>query len=112
MSVQYKALPYLGFALAYRHADEKKNGEWSYEDRPHANVLLRGQVQRVIIENRNRFEWRYRPEVNNHMRYRNRTTLLLLRFPWPAPPSPPTPPWKCLLTPTPPTSTSSAPPPG
>ncbi len=76
LSVQYKALPYLGFALAYRHVDEKKNGEWSYEDRPHANVLLRGQVQRVIIENRNRFEWRDRPEVNNHMRYRNRTTLL------------------------------------
>ena len=76
ISAIYKALPYLPFALAYRHVDEKKNGTWSYEDRPHANVTFKGQVQRVIIENRNRFEWRDRPEVNNFMRYRNRTTLL------------------------------------
>lgn len=75
-SVSYKLFPYLSFALAYRHIDTKKNGEWSYEDRPHANITWKGVLGGLQIEDRNRFEWRDRPGVNNFMRNRNKLTFL------------------------------------
>ena len=76
ISAIYKALPYLQFALAYRHVDTKKNGEWSYEDRPHFNITFKGKTGGLAIEDRSRFEWRDRPDVNNYMRYRNKLSFL------------------------------------
>lgn len=74
-SALYRVFPYLQLALAYRHIDTKKNGEWSYENRPHVNVTFKGKLDRWQIEDRSRFEWRDRPGVNNFMRYRNKLTV-------------------------------------
>lgn len=76
LSVSYKAFPYLFFALAYRHADTNKNGKWTHEKRPHASMTWKGVLGGLQIEDRNRFEWRNRPGVNDFMRYRNKLSFL------------------------------------
>lgn len=73
LGLTWKARPWLDLNANIRHTDQKNGrGVWGEEERPHGAVTFKGTAAGFQIENRNRVEYRIRPERNDIVRYRNR----------------------------------------
>ncbi len=71
----YKVATWFEAGLFYRFVQEKKNGEWMDEDRPHINGTFLGTLGPVAWSDRNRFEYRMRENAEDNWRYRNRVRV-------------------------------------
>jgi len=65
----------LDVGLNYRHIQEKSNGRWRKEYRPHFNLTLKGRLLNFGLINRSRFEFREREGKSDMWRYRNKFTI-------------------------------------
>ncbi len=66
---------HLELGLFYRYLREKKSDGWEYENRPHANATVMGNLGPLAWSDRNRLEFRARESADNSWRYRNRLRL-------------------------------------
>lgn len=76
MGAAWKANEHLTCGLYYRSVESRTGDEWKHEDRPHADFIFKGTRAGVQAQNRARFEYRIRDNVNDIMRYRNRLLVL------------------------------------
>lgn len=77
----YKACRFLSLGASFRYLEEKKNGEWLHEYRPHACATLSGKAWGFKADMRNRIEYRDKEEGTDGWRYRNRVRVRL-PFAW------------------------------
>ena len=61
--------------LYYRSVQFQQNNAWSHEDRPHLDFVLRNKWADLSVQNRARFEYRMRQDMDDFMRYRHRLQL-------------------------------------
>lgn len=59
-------------AASYRYFEEKKEGEWRDEHRPHLSGTFLWPLGLLSLADRNRFEYRIREGSDDFWRYRNR----------------------------------------
>ena len=62
----------LSIGLFYRLIENKKDDIWQHEDRPHLDFVFKNSAGDFNIQNRARFEYRIREDVDDFMRYRHR----------------------------------------
>lgn len=58
MGLEYEIRDWLSVGPYYRHVSTLKNGEWSVEHRPHADMTLSYDLFGLSLSNRNRLEYR------------------------------------------------------
>jgi len=66
--------PCLFASINYRQVDEIKSGEWTKENRPHINGILKWTIGSWSFTDRNRMEFRDFESGQDKWRYRNRFT--------------------------------------
>ena len=71
---------WLSVGLNFRQMFEQDSkGIWRQENRPHLNVILKGNLFDCSVSNRSRLEYRDKEVSEDLWRYRNKTTL---KFPF------------------------------
>jgi hypothetical protein len=76
MGLDWKINDWLVLGPYYRHVEEKKDGQWNVEYRPHFNVTLKANLLGLDISDRSRLEYRIKDD-EDFFRYRNKLTLKL-----------------------------------
>lgn len=64
----------LGLGLNYRQVYEKKKGKFKEENRPHINVIIKGEFLGVSLEDRSRLQYRHFGYQSDLWQYRNKFT--------------------------------------
>lgn len=78
LGITYSGLTkWLDVGLNYRLILEEKKTIFRYENVPHLNATLKGEVFDFAVSNRSRIEYKEREEAEDYWRYRNKTTLKL-----------------------------------
>jgi len=71
---------WLEVGINYRQIFEEDDGEWEYENRPHANVTLKLDYIGFNMSARSRFEYRDAENDDTKWRYRNKFGIKLPKF--------------------------------
>lgn len=67
----------LSVGLYYRLVQSEKENSWLHEDRPHLDFVFKNVLGDVNVQNRARFEYRIRENMDEVLRYRHRLQLQL-----------------------------------
>lgn len=72
LGVSAKVVTWFELGANYRYVQEKKQGEWRDENRPHLNGTFLWTMGPLAMSDRNRAEYREREAADEGWRYRNR----------------------------------------
>lgn len=76
LGAAWKANDHLICGLYYRSVESRSGEDWKHEDRPHLDFVFKGAHAGVQAQNRARFEYRIRNNVDEVMRFRDRVMVL------------------------------------
>ena len=76
----YGIAEWLDIGVNYRLVFAEKDDDWSYENRPHINTILKFDFNDFNFSTRNRFEYRDKENKGSGWRYKNKFTVKLPKF--------------------------------
>lgn len=79
IGIDWKIVDWFILSPFYQHVDEKKNGDWQVEHRPHLDATFKWKLLGLSFSDRNRLEYRIK-ENDEFFRYRNKLTVKLPKF--------------------------------